>query len=147
MQLGEFVQGGFRGFVRAGDEFNLRLTKVGGDARVRQRRTQRRWMRRKRQQAAGLGTQAFFFEAPAHAFELLGGQRLEAVRQQYTMRRYQWIHNVLLDFLDAQTGVEVITGQFFMLWQAIYQHSTITLASISDTRHCKRRHRNFFQHP
>ena len=60
--------------MHAGDEFELRLAEIGGDVRVRQRRTERRWMRRMRQGTIKGGPQTFLFKPAAHAAQALGRQ-------------------------------------------------------------------------
>jgi len=57
--------------VRAGDQLELRLAVIGGDARVRQRRAERRRVRRQRQRAARRDAQALLLDAAAHAVQPL----------------------------------------------------------------------------
>ncbi len=58
--------------VHAGDQLELRLAVVGGDVRMRQRRAQRRRVRRECQRAAGLHAQALLLDAAAHGLKARG---------------------------------------------------------------------------
>ena len=117
VQLCELFKRGFGAGMGAGDQFDLRLAEVGGDAGMRQGRTQGGRMRRQRQRAAGLRPQAFFFKAPAHALELLGCQRLQALLQNCVGMGLQGGHTVFSRILGI--GVEVITHRCFALSQVV----------------------------
>lgn len=71
----QFIHTGLCIRVHAGDEFQLRLTEVGGDVGVRQGRTQTVRMRSGRQHARGKGAQAFFFHTTANTAQTRRRQR------------------------------------------------------------------------
>jgi hypothetical protein len=68
--LGQFGQAARHVRVHAGDELELRFAEVGRDVRVGERRPERCRMRRQREPAAGLHTQALFFDAAANSLQL-----------------------------------------------------------------------------
>ena len=82
VDAGEFIQRTFDAGMRGGDQLNLGLTEIGGDAGVGERRSQRSRVRRQRQPASTLGAQAFLFYAPAHALEAPGRKRGQPVFQK-----------------------------------------------------------------
>ena len=67
--------------VHPGDELELRLAEVGGDVRVRERRAERRRVRRQREFTAGLRAQAFFFDAASDRLQALLRQRAQSFVQ------------------------------------------------------------------
>ena len=81
VDLGQLGQGSVHAGLHAGDQFQLALAVIGGDVRMRQRRSQRRRMRRERQPAARQGTQAFFLDAAADAGQACQRQGTQAVVQ------------------------------------------------------------------
>ena len=77
VNAGEFGQAGVDAVVDAGDEFDLGLTEIGGDVRVREGGAQRTGMRPHGQLAIGSGPQAFLLQATGDATQgcgLDGGQ-------------------------------------------------------------------------
>ena len=81
VHLREFVQALLHAQVRAGDQLQLRLAVIGGDAGVRQRSAQSQRVRRQSQAPLGQHTQAFFLNATADAHQALCGQAGDAVVQ------------------------------------------------------------------
>jgi len=67
VDLRELLQAGLHVRVHAGDELELRLAEVGGDARVGERRAQRRRMRREGEAAVGPHAQRFLLDAATDA--------------------------------------------------------------------------------
>src|SRR5207302_8551528 len=66
---GELLQARVDAVVHSGDQLELRLAEVGGDVRVRERRAERRRVRRLRQRAVGTHAQALLLDAAAHSLE------------------------------------------------------------------------------
>ncbi len=66
--------------VDAGDQLELRLAEIGGDVRVRQRRSERRGMRRQRERAVRPRAQALLLDAAAHAAQLFRRKRVQGVK-------------------------------------------------------------------
>ena len=79
MQLGELLQAGLDARVHPGDELELRLAEVGGDARVRQRGAETGGMRRARERAVGVHPQALLFHAAAKAPEAFRAEFLQTM--------------------------------------------------------------------
>ena len=63
----ELLQAALDAGVGRGDQLELRLGKIGGDVRVRERRAERLRMQRLRQRAVGPHAQAFLLDAAADA--------------------------------------------------------------------------------
>src|SRR6267142_4183246 len=61
--------------VHTGDELELRLAEIGSDVRVRERRAERRRMRRRGERPVGPNAQAFLFDPPLKAREDRGLER------------------------------------------------------------------------
>src|SRR2546426_115707 len=66
---GELLQAGLHAAVHAGDQLELRLAEIGGDVRVRERRAERRRVRRLRKRAVGTHAQALLLDAAVHSPE------------------------------------------------------------------------------
>ena len=79
VQLGQLLQAGLDPGMHAGDQLDLRLAIVGGDMRMRQRRTQRQRVWCQRQHAVGQRTQAFLFDAAANPAQLRTGECAHAL--------------------------------------------------------------------
>ncbi len=82
VDLDELGQARLRIGMDAGDQLDLRFAEVGGHQRMRQRRAERRGMRRRRQRTVGPHAQAFLLDAPAQVGERLRCKRVEALMQQ-----------------------------------------------------------------
>ena len=67
VNLGQLVEASLRAAMHAGDELELRLAEVGGDARMGERRAELRRMARGRQHAVGPHPQSLLFDSAAQA--------------------------------------------------------------------------------
>ena len=77
VHFAQLVQTGAHAVVHARDQFQLGLAVIGGDVGVRERTAQRGRVRREGQFAIGLGAQAFFFQATAHAAQALAREGVQ----------------------------------------------------------------------
>jgi hypothetical protein len=85
MQRVEFLERDRHVVLGGRDQFEQRFGIVGGERWMRERRTERAWMRRQRELAVPRHAQAFFFDAAQAAYQRVapraGGQHGQAVRE------------------------------------------------------------------